>query len=421
MRLTFLMLFVCASALFATEANSQTAKVSITARNTAAKKVIQAIEEQTDYLFVYDSKEIDLNKKVSIDVQNETVAKVLHRMFQGTDIVYAMEEGSIMLMKSNDKLEKNTVLQTTKRITGKVTDAAGQPIIGANVMVKGTQVGSITDLDGAFSLSASEKAVLQISFIGYTPVEVTVGKQTFLKVTLEEDSKTLDEVVVVGYGTQKKVNLTAAVETVNRKALENRPVKSVAEMLEGVVPNLNVSTTSGAPDATSSLNIRGFTGMNAKGSTSPIVQGAPLVLVDGVELDINFVNSNDIESISVLKDAAASAIYGSRAPYGVILITTKSGVKGKRTAIQYSGTFQLNQPSMLPKSASSVDFANWHNRSFRNSLSEGPYSEAVIQKMQDYIDGKTETFNDIKPNGWWGEHFEAYANTDYYDYAFRDV
>ena len=162
-------------------------------------------------------------------------------------------------------------------------------------------------------------------------------------------------------------------ETVNSEVLENRPVKSATEMLEGVVPNLNISTTSGAPDATSSLNIRGFTGMSMDGTDMVTQSGSPLVLVDGVEQSLDMVNPNDIESISVLKDAAASAIYGSRAPYGVVLITTKSGKKGMKTSINYSGTFQINQPTMIPNSASSVDFAKTLNGALNNSLQEGVY------------------------------------------------
>lgn len=237
---------------------------------------------------------------------------------------------------------------------------------------------------------------------------------------MKEDAEALDELVVVGYGVQKKVNLTAAVETVNSEVLENRPVKSATEMLEGVVPNLNISTTSGAPDATSSLNIRGFTGMSMNGTNMVTQSGSPLVLVDGVEQSLDMVNPNDIESISVLKDAAASAIYGSRAPYGVVLITTKSGKKGMKTSINYSGTFQINQPTMIPSSASSVEFAKTLNAAMNNSLKEGYYSEEVIQKMQDYIDGKLLENNEILSNGRWGEHTDAFANTDYFDYAFKD-
>lgn len=316
---------------------------------------------------------------------------------------FAVSENASQAIK--DKTQQNT-------IKGIVLDAAGIPIIGANVIQKGTSNGTITDIDGNFELNLPIGAEIQISYIGYITQTVIVKDNSMLKIVLKDDSETLEEVVVIGYGVQKKVNLTAAVETVNADNLENRPVRTATEMLEGVVPNLNISTTSGAPDASSSLNIRGFTGMNSK--------GAPLVLVDGIEQNLDLVNPSDIESISVLKDAAASAIYGSRAPYGVILITTKSGKKGTKTSINYSGTFQINQPSMLPHSASSVDFANALNAAKYNSLEEPYYSLEHIQKMQDYIDGKLSEYNFVRPDGHWGEFLDAYANTDYFGYAFKN-
>lgn len=421
MKITVVALLASVFSIYATEANSQNAKVSIHANQLSTKEVIAEIEKQTDYLFVYNKNEVDVARPVSLNVSNESVSDVLNKIFADTNISYKLVGKNISLIK-HDVNEPKLAQQKGKLINGIVLDQEGLPIIGANIVEKGTTNGTITDMDGKYSLSVSEGAILHITYIGYNPLEIKVGKEQNLRILMKEDTQALDEVVVVAYGTQKKVNLTAAVETVNNKVLENRPVRTTAEMLEGVVPNLNISTTSGAPDASSSLNIRGFTGMTVDSNKNLKTEsGSPLVLVDGVEQDMDFVNPNDIETISVLKDAAASAIYGSRAPYGVILITTKSGEKGKKASIQYSGTYQISQPSMLPKSATSVDFAKRHNYSFRNSLQEGPYTEDVIQKMQDYIDGKLDTYNEIGPNGWWGEHWDAYANTDYYDYAFRDV
>lgn len=413
MKLTCALLLASSIGVHAT-GYAQTEHINIQVTNTSTEKVLAAIEEQTDYLFVYDKSEVNLKRKATINAVNKSTSEVLSTLFDGTDVIYTMEGNNIMLMKKQrgDARGAMNVAQTIT-IKGKVVDASGEPVIGANVVVKGTTNGTITDLDGNFSLEVSKGSTLVVSFIGYVNYEQKIGNQKVLSITLKEDSKTLDELVVVGYGVQKKVNLTAAVETVNSDVLDNRPVKSAAEMLEGVVPNLNVSTLSGAPDAQSSLNIRGFTGMNSKGS--------PLVLVDGVEQSLDMVNPNDIDNISVLKDAAASAIYGSRAPYGVILVTTKSGEKGKKVSINYSGTYQLNQPSMLPHSASSVDFANSLNAAMNNSLKEGVYQADVIQKMQEYIDGKRTDFNEIRPNGWWGEHWDAYANTDYFGHAFKNV
>lgn len=412
-RIIVLTLFSCVFMFLAVDVNAQNTNISIQVENTSIQRIISEIEKQTDYLFVYNKKEVNVNQKISFRVTNASLQEVLAKLFEHSQIDYKVMGKNITLTpkRASDSTNLN---QQRKRITGQVVDQNGDPITGANVLEVGTSHnGTITDIDGNFKLDVNPKGRIQITFIGFVTQEKQIGNKSFLKVVLQENTQLLNEVVVVAYGTQKKVNLTAAVESVDRKVLDNRPVRTVAEMLEGAVPNLNISTTSGAPDASSSLNIRGFTGMNERGT--------PLVLVDGVEQKLDYVNPNDIESISVLKDAAASAIYGSRAPYGVVLITTKSGEKDKKTAIQYSGTFQISQPSMLPKSASSVDFAKIHNNSFRNSLSEGPYAESVIQKMQDYIDGKLDTYNEITPKGWWGEHFDSYANTDYYDYAFRDI
>lgn len=387
---------------------------SINKQNSTMIEVFKEIEKNSDFTFFYNDNKIDVNQGVSISANNASIEEILSEVLENTNYSYKIIDKQILIqVYENDNTSVSGIVQSKKKITGKVLDASGMPIIGANIIEKGTASnGTITDLDGNFSLEVAENAILDVSYIGYVGQTVKVGNKKILTITLKEDTQTLEEVVVVGYGVQKKVNLTAAVETVNSKALDNRPVKSASEMLEGVVPNLNISTTSGAPDATSSLNIRGFTGMNSK--------GAPLVLIDGVEQSLDMVNPNDIENISVLKDAAASAIYGSRAPYGVILITTKSGKKGTKTSINYSGTFQINQPTMLPHSASSVDFANSVNASMYNSLMEAIYSQETIQKMQDYIDGRITEYNEILSNGRWGEHFDSYANTDYFGYAFKD-
>lgn len=217
------------------------------------------------------------------------------------------------------------VQQQDKVCKGVVLDATGLSVIGASVVVKGTTNGSITGLDGDFSLSGVEVgATLQISFVGYVSQEIVWDGQP-LKITLLEDTQMLDEVVVVGYGTQKKVNLTGAVSMVDSEVLQSRPVANVSQALQGQIPGLNmsVSNNGGSLDGTMSFNIRGA-GTIGSGSSA-----SPLVLIDGVEGDMNALNPNDIENISVLKDASSSSIYGARAAFGVILITTKNGKAAK--------------------------------------------------------------------------------------------
>lgn len=287
-------------------------------------------------------------------------------------------------------------------ITGVVTDKKlNEPIIGASVVVKGTTNGTVTDLDGKFTIQASKSSVLIVSFIGYTPQEFTInGNQTFYQISLAEDTQTLDEVVVVGFGTQKKVNLTGAVATVDKKTLESRPVTSVSQALQGVMPGLNIDMNDkgGRLDYNPTMNIRGTGNLNTGSSASP------LVLIDGAEGDINSLNPQDIANISVLKDAAASAIYGSRAPFGVILVTTKSGEAGKAT-IQYSNNFRWSRPTNIPDMLDSYRFAKYFNAAQKNSGSGTTFifTDDTIDRIQKYMASEYPYTSD--PNGSQGNNF----------------
>lgn len=278
-------------------------------------------------------------------------------------------------------------------ITGKVTDRQNEPIIGASVVVKGSTQGVITDIDGNFTLkNAPANGTLQISYIGYTTVEVDINpSKTFYAVTLEEDNQMLDEVVVVGFGTQKKVNLTGAVASVNAEKLESRPVTSVGQALQGVVPGLNISMpdAGGKLDSNPSFNIRG-TGNLGTGSSA-----SPLVLIDGVAGDINQLNPQDIENISVLMDAASAAIYGSRAPFGVILVTTKKGRQGK-TTISYSNNLRWSRPTNIPDMMDAYTFAQYFNRGMDNSGTGAAhfFDDATIERIQQYMRGEITTTAD---------------------------
>ena len=231
--------------------------------------------------------------------------------------------GGLLLMAPSvafaDGMEQNVLQQQgTVKVTGVIKDIAGEPVIGANVVVKGTTNGIISDIDGNFTLSVRSGDVLVISYLGYQTQEITVGRKTNFNIILKDDAKSLDEVVVVGFGTQKKVNLTGAVSMVDAKVMEDRPVINAVQALQGAVPGLQITSNSGALDKNASIRIRGA---NTLGSAS----ADPLILIDGMEGDINSINPQDIENVSVLKDAAANAIYGARGANGVILITTKKG------------------------------------------------------------------------------------------------
>lgn len=308
------------------------------------------------------------------------------------------------------------VAQQNSVCKGVVKDEAGETIIGASVVVKGTTNGTITGLDGDFTLNNVQKGdVIEVSYIGYKTQEA-VWDGTSLNVTLKTDTQTLDEVVVVGFGTQKKVNLTGSVSTVGADELQSRPVSNVSQALQGLVPGMNfdygTKGNGGALNNEMGISIRG-TGTIGEGSSA-----SPLILIDGMEGNMNMLNPNDIESISVLKDAAASSIYGSRAPYGVVLITTKKGKAG-RVNINYNNSFRWSQAINMPDVADSYNFATYFNKmQLNDGYTAVQFDEERMQAIRDYLDGRITTTT--KPNrqtptiwDWIGN-----TNTDWYDVVF---
>ncbi len=307
-------------------------------------------------------------------------------------------------------VSESNVVQQGSVCKGVVKDAAGETIIGATVVVKGTTNGTVTGIDGDFQLSNVERgAVIQISFIGYQTVEVT-WQGTPLQVTLKDDTQALDEVVVVGYGTQKKVNVTGAVGMVDSKVLAARPVTNVSQALQGTVPGLNftVGSEGGALDGSMSFNIRG-TGTIGDGSGS-----SPLVLIDGIEGGLNSLNPNDIESVSVLKDAASASIYGARAAFGVILIQTKKGKAGK-ARVNYGVNVRFSDAVSVPEMMDSYTFARYFNRAAENVGAAAVFSADALQRIQDYQAGKLTTVCTInQKTNRWNNYGGANANTDWF-------
>lgn len=308
-----------------------------------------------------------------------------------------------------------------KTVSGVVTDEGGLGIPGVTVIQKGSSNGTVTDVDGNFSVSVPEDAVLQFSFMGMLPQELSVSGKTGINVTLAEAVKGLDEVVVVGYGTQKKKNMTDAVATVSiEKEIGERPVATVNQMLQGSIANFNVSTTNsgGEPGASTNLNIRGAGTLTGDG-------GTPYILLDGVPISVsqmNSINPYDIENISVLKDAASAAIYGSRGAYGVILITSKKGKAGK-VSVNYSGNIAFASPTSLPNMVNSLDFANAYNTASINDGALPIFGEenGEMQRIRDYIAGKiTDDTQPTASGGSWMYWEDGYANYDWYDVMFKD-
>lgn len=275
------------------------------------------------------------------------------------------------------------VQQNTLTVHGTVTEPNGQPIIGATVVEKGKNNGTATDMNGNFTLAVSPGATLVISYIGFHSIELKAHTRK-MNITLEEESELLDEVVVVGFGTQKKVNLTGSVSSVSAKELSDRPVALVTQALQGMVPGLSITQSSGSLNSRAGISIRGT---GTLGSSS---SGSPLILIDGMEGDINALNPQDVESISVLKDASASSIYGSRAPFGVILVTTKSGAAG-RTQISYSNSFRWNDPIVMPKPMDSYTFANYLNDASINSGQLAMFNDQWLANIKAYQEGTLKT------------------------------
>ena len=326
---------------------------------------------------------------------------------QGIPVIYSANPGGII----------SVARQGTYHLTGTIVDGYGEPVIGANVVEKGTTNGTVTDIDGKFSLEVAPDAVLTISFIGYIPKEITLKGEKELKVVLVEDMQKLDEVVVVGYGTQKKVNLTGAVEQVTSEVFDNRSVPNVTQALQGSIPNLNIQLTDGKPTRSASYNVRGTTSIGQGGSA--------LVLIDGVEGDPSMLNPNDIASVSVLKDAASAAIYGARGTFGVVLITTKEPTKDK-TSITYSGNFAMQKPVTVPDFVTDgYEYASHFYEAYHawNNYSAGPKN---INKTQEFSLGWLEDFKRRKEQGITDEvtvdatgKYVYYGNEDYYDALYK--
>ena len=387
--------------------------VSLTMNNVTVKQAMDALKKQSGYSFVFSSEDVDTKKKVSVDADDQKVEDVVRQILDGQSVTYEIKGKNIVVRS----ITQTSSSQQKKTITGTIVDPSGMPVIGANVMVKGTTNGTITDMDGKFSLEVEEGATLQISYIGYANQEIKVGNQKTLSIALKEDAEALDEVVVVGFGTQKKVNLTGAVSNVTSEAFENRSVANVSQALQGAMPGLNITQSQGYLDATPDINIRGV-GTIGEGSS-----GSPLILIDGMEGDMNRLNPQDIESVSVLKDAAASSIYGSRAPFGVIMITTKKGKSGKMS-VNYNNSLRWNKAINMPRSLDAYTFATYYNEAATNAGMAGHFSPERMQKIKDFMEGKITGGIDPDPNNptRWGDLYNyGYGNTDWIDLIFDDT
>lgn len=310
------------------------AQISLSVKNKPVREVIREIEKKSDYRFFFNDDLAGLNTEVSFDAVDQNIKDVMEQICRQASFSYILRSNNqIVLSAEPDKKQRQQ-----RAVTGIITDEKGESVIGANVVEKGTTNGSVTDIDGKYALTVSDGAILQISYIGYKAKEISAGNKSVINISIQEDTETLDEVVVVGYGTAKKSDLAGSVVRADLGKLQESPNISLSSALQGTVPGLNVGAVSEAgkdPD----MSIRGRTSISGGNS--------PLIVLDGIIFRGNMVdiNMNDVESIDILKDASAAAIYGSEASNGVILITSKTGKVMSKPTIEYSGSFSYQQPT----------------------------------------------------------------------------
>ena len=387
--------------------------------NTPLNDVIEEIKKEVDYSFIYEKDELKSSKNVTIKLSDHKFEEVLELILEPRGFDYEIKDKLIVITKSQSSQDE--IKNVPFLINGKIIDAkTEEPVIGASVMIKGSLEGVIADTDGEFSIKVKTGTELQVSCIGYTDYFFNATeKSNKINILLQPSVEFLEDAVVVGYGTVKKANLTGAVDQVSSDVFENRPTANTTQMLQGSVPNLNISLADGKPNRSASYNIRGTTSIGGGGSA--------LVLIDGVEGDPAMLNPNDIESVSVLKDAASSAIYGSRAPFGVVLITTKNPSNDEtKFKINYTGNVSFQTPTAVPSVVddgyvyASLFYDSWYNYRFNDPTGINNTQDFSLNWLNEFkkrkLAGNTlETA--IEPDG----KYVYYGNENYYDAIYKDL
>lgn len=414
------LLLISPAVCMATANNTQTARwheqhVTNTVANNmyTVKSVLNYIEKNSNYVFVYNAEvQKMMPNKVRVNLDGRPALQILDEMCASTALTYKAQGNQISLTQTKNAQSGQLNKAQKRRIKGNVSDAKGEPIVGATISEKGGTGGTITDINGDFTLDLAPDNAITISYVGFKPQ--TLKPTDGIHVTLDEQAKGLDEVVVIGYGTKKKANLIGAVSTVGAEELKDRPVTNLGQMLQGQVPNLNISFNTGTPGEAATLNIRG--------KTSITNSGAPLVLIDGVEGSIDRINPNDIESVSVLKDAASAAIYGARAGFGVVLITTKNNKDGQ-AHITYNGRFSFSAPTTKTDFMTvGYDVARLVDE-FNTTTTGSSYSELNADDYKMLEERRYDvTENPARPWAVVSQNdglYHYYGNFDWYNYIFN--
>ncbi len=409
MKLTLCIILFSFLGAIASDSYSQTTKISLDMKNASVRDALGAIENQSEFFFLYSEKMIDVDRKIDISVQEDTIEELLGKVFAGTNVAYTIKGRQVVLTtpEINFPYGGSRTSQQTQTVSGKITDSSSSPLPGVAVVLKGTTRGTVSDSNGQYSLSGvPADATLVFSFVGMKPQEISVAGKTNIDVTMTEDAIGIEEVVAVGYGVQKKINLTGSVSSIKGDILENRPVAAVGSGLQGLLPGVTITSPSGQPGSPrTSFLVRGVNTINS--------QTTPLILIDGVAGgDINLINPDDIESVSVLKDAASSAIYGARAANGVILVTTKKGGNKEKAAFRYSGYYGIQTPISLPELVNARDYMVLENEARKARGVAIPYSEEAFMKYD------SQNFpNDYSNTDWIDETYKKYATQQSHNFS----
>ncbi len=423
---TFLLLFFFR---FSAYSMQDTLSVNIQGKNMTLAQVFKDLQKQTGFIVFYNNNILDDKERIDIHFVHAEVKQVMDYVTSDRGLTYIIKDRFILLkrdkpgkssiLSSSEKDLNNTFVREDTTITGTVKNAAGEPLIGVSVSLKGTHTGAITDVHGSYSIKVPDlNGVLVFSYVGYNKIEIPIKGRQAIDAQMKAGVSSLNQLVVVGYGTEKKANLTGAVDQVGEEVFDNRPMPNVTQGLQGVIPNLNITLDDGKPYRSASYQIRGIGSIGQGGSA--------LVLIDGVEGDPATLNPNDIASVSVLKDASAAAIYGARAAFGVVLITTKTPKKG-RTLITYNGNFSVKAPTVVPEVVTDpvlysdmfVDaYSAYYDYtrtpvSFHRALS---YSQDWYNELLKHKPGSGLPDVEVDDNG----NYEYFASTDWWHLLYKD-
>ncbi|WP_158856527.1 SusC/RagA family TonB-linked outer membrane protein [Lunatibacter salilacus] len=396
-------LFFC-TLLLANTGNAQRktleeVKISVNLTDKSLSQFFRLVESKTDFKFTFNDGLVNLSQKVTLTENNISLYRILENISHQAFLNFVQVNNNIHV-RNREGTERISSVEVVKvqdiTITGRVVDGNGEPLPGVTIAVPGTTTGTATDLDGTYSLTVPEGSILVFSFIGFESKRIEIGQQNVIDVVLTEDMSSLQEVVVTGFGTQRKENLTGAVSSVGKEVLESRPITNIGQGLQGQISNLNITQNTGTPGGGASFNVRGFTSING---------GSPLILVNNVPMDVNLINPNDVESISVLKDAASAAIYGARAAYGVILITTKSGSTSPKPTISLSFNSAINTPVVRFETEDALERMNYMNTAniARNGVPYYQFTDIYQERIRNHYNDPSQpsAFPDPQnPNQW---------------------